>query len=185
MAEFRLPPDPFSLATSPASGTLAQMKPWLLALLVIAACGLTLTWLIRQKVIPAFLASANEEIVADWHAALTECRAETGVWPDPADPAKFGELVFIVPGADGRRIAGGYMHGRASNYHGGIAYDAYSQPLRISVADEKLTVASAGPNRQWGDADDITSALARDRYTTTTLDSARAEAAARTASKKP
>ena len=40
------------------------MKYWLLSLIVIAGCGGALTWLIRGTIIPAFLASANREMVA-------------------------------------------------------------------------------------------------------------------------
>jgi hypothetical protein len=173
-----------TLAPLPAVRHGPTVKTWLLSLLVIAGCAGSLTWLIRQKVIPAFLANANAERVADWYAGLTECRKETGSWPDPADPIKFGEQVFVVLGADGRRIPGGYMHGRPSFYNNGILYDIYKQPMRITVDGEKLTVASAGANMMWGDEDDVTSDDVQDRYRPTTLAQARAESEERTKKKK-
>lgn len=161
-----------------------SMKYWLLSLLVIAGCAGVLTWLIQSRVIPGFLATANAELVADWHAAITQCREETGVWPDPADPVKFGEQIYILVGADGRRIPGGYMHARPSFYNNGVLYDIYKQPLRVTREGEKLQIASSGANRQWGDADDITSEGVKERYAPSTLAQARAEAEARTKKKK-
>ena len=160
------------------------MKPWLITLLVIIGCAGSLTWLITQKVIPRFLANANEELVADWHAGLSECREETGSWPDLADPVKFSEQVYIVPGADCRRIPGGYMHGRPSSHRNGVLYDVYQQPLRVTREGDKLLIASAGANQVFGDGDDVTSAQALDRYQPSTLAKARAEAAARAAKRK-
>lgn len=160
------------------------MKPWLITLLVIIGCAGSLTWLITQKVIPRFLANANEELVADWHAGLSEFREETGSWPDLADPVKFGEQVYIVPGADGRRIEGGYMHGRPSSNRNGVLYDIYQQPLRVTRDGENLLVASAGANQVFGDDDDVTSDQAKDRYHPSTLAKARAEAEARAAKRK-
>lgn len=160
------------------------MKLWLLSLLVIAGCGGTLAWLLSAKIIPRFLANANQEMVADWHAGLTECRAGTGSWPDAADPVKFGEQVYIIPGPDGRRIPGGYMHSRPSNFNGGQVFDVYEHPMRFTVTGDRLLVASAGANRTWGDADDVTSATARERYQSSTLAQARADAETRAARKK-
>ena len=160
------------------------MKPWLITLLVIIGCAGSLTWLITQKIIPSFLAKANEELVADWHAGLSECRQETGSWPDLADPVKFGEQVYIVFGADGRRIEGGYMHGRPSSNRNGVLYDIYQQPLRVTHEGEKLLIASAGANQLFGDGDDVTSDQAQDRYHPSTLAKARAEAEARAAKRK-
>ncbi len=161
------------------------MKYWLLSLLVIAGCAGTLAWLIRYQVIPAFLANANEEVVADWHAGLSECRKETGRWPDPSDPVKFGEQVYVIIGADGRRIPGGYMHGRTGRYSNGVLFDVFDHPLRVSLEGEKLLIASAGPNQTWGDDDDINSDQAKDRYQPSTLAQARAEAEERATRKKP
>lgn len=172
------------LPASPRAVTFVKMKSWLLFLLVIAVCATTLTWIIRRKVIPRFLANANAEMVADWHAGLTECRQETGVWPDPADPIKFGEQIYIVQGADGRRIPGGYMHGRPSFYANGILFDVYKQPLRVTRDGENLLVASSGPNQIAGDADDVTSDQVQERYRPTTLAKARAEVEARVQKKK-
>lgn len=160
------------------------MKYWLFSLIVIAGCGGALTWLIRGTIIPAFLASANREMVADWKAGLTECRAETGKWPDPTDEKSFGEQVYIIPGADGRRIPGGYMHARPSRYEGGVLYDVYDQPMRLSFTADSVLLASAGPNRTWGDADDVTSDQFTERYRPSTLAQARAEAEARAKKKK-
>ncbi len=130
------------------------------------------------------VAKANEELVADWHAGLSECRQETGSWPDLADPVKFGEQVYIVLGADGRRIPGGYMHGRPSSHRDGVLYDVYQQPLRVTQEGEKLLIASAGANQVFGDGDDVTSDQAEDRYHPSTLAKARAEAEARAAKRK-
>ena len=160
------------------------MKYWLLSLLVIAGCGGTLMWLIRSKVIPRFLASANEEMVADWHAGLTQCREETGSWPDPNDAKTFGDRVYVILGADGRRIPGGYMHGRPGRFFGGQVWDVYDQPMHITVTGETLLVGSAGPNQIWGDADDATSDRVTERYLSATLAQARAEADARPSRKK-
>lgn len=160
------------------------MKHWLLSLLVITGCAGVLTWLIRYQVIPGFLANANAEMVADWHAGLTHCRQETGSWPDPADPVKFGEQVYIVVGADGRRIPGGYMHGRPSDYNNGVLYDIYKQPLRLTREGETLHIASAGANGVWGDADDVTSDQVKERYFPPSLVQARAEVEERTKKKK-
>lgn len=160
------------------------MKLWLLSLVVIAGCGGALTWLVQHKVIPRFLVNANEEMVADWHAGLSECRAETGSWPDIADVATFGAQVFVIEGADGRRIPGGYMHARPTRYHGGIAHDVYDQPMRFTITGDRLLVASAGANHTWGDADDVTSERARERYQSSTLAEARSEAQARARKKK-
>lgn len=152
------------------------MKYWLLSLFVIAGCGGALTFLVRAKVIPRFLASANEEMVADWHAGLTQCREETGSWPDPADAKAFGEKVYIILGADGRRIPGGYMHGRPGRFFGGQVWDVYDQPMRFNMTGETLLVASAGPNQTWGDADDVTSDRVTERYQSATLAQAREQA---------
>ena len=160
------------------------MKFWLLSLLVISVCATTLTWLIRQKIIPAFLANANREMVADWQAGLSECRAETGAWPDPAVPDKFGEQVFVVLGVDGRRIPGGYMHGRPSHFQGGIVWDVYDQPMRLTVTGDQLLVASSGANRTWDDDDDVTSDKVIERYQSGTLAQARAESGIRAQKKK-
>lgn len=160
------------------------MKLWLLSLLVIVGCGGVLTWLVRQKIIPRFLATANQEMVADWHAGLSECRAETGSWPDVADLATFGGRVFVIEGADGRRIPGGYMHGRPSRFEAGTVYDVYSHPMRFTITGDRMLVASAGANRTWDDADDVTSDMVRERYQSSTLAQARAEAEARAARKK-
>ena len=160
------------------------MKFWVLSLLVIASCSGALAWLVREKTIPGFLTTANGEMVADWHAGLSECRAETGLWPDVSDPVTFGARVFIVEGADGRRIPGGYMHGRPSRFQGGVVYDVYDQPMRFTISGDRLIVASAGANQLWGDADDVTSDSARERYKPSTLTQARAEAQARALKKK-
>lgn len=160
------------------------MKAWILTLLIIPACALILTTLIRQKVIPGFLRSANAEMVADWHAGVTECRQETGTWPDPADSAKFGEQIYIVVGADGRRIEGGYMHARPSFFNSGVLYDVFKQPMKFSREGEKLLIASAGPNKTWGDDDDVSSDQVKERYQPSTLAKARAEAEARASKKK-
>lgn len=160
------------------------MKKWLLTLLVIAGCAGSLTWVIRYRVIPRFLANANVELVADWHAGLTECHKETGVWPDPGDPVAFGEKVYVIIGADGRRIEGGYMHGRPSNYKNGAILDVYQHPMQVTREGDKLLIASAGANRTWGDADDVSSDWARERYQPSTLARARAEAQERAAKKK-
>ena len=160
------------------------MKLWLLSLMVIAICGGVLTWLVRQEVIPRFLANANEEMVADWHAGLTECRAGTESWPDIADPVTFGGQVYVIEGPDGRRIPGGYMHGRPSRFQGGIVFDVYDRPMRFTINADSLLVASAGANGVWGDADDVTSDKARERYQSSTLAKARDEAGARANKKK-
>ena len=160
------------------------MKYWVLSFLVIAGCGGTLTWLIRGKILPGFLASANREMVADWKAGLMECRAETGSWPNPADANAFGEQVYIILGADGRRIEGGYMHGRPSRFHGGTVWDVYDQPMRIAITGETVLVASAGANQTWGDDDDVTSDQVTERYRPSTLAKARAESETRAQKKK-
>jgi len=88
------------------------MKSWLLCLIVIGLCAGTLAWLIRKNVLPKFLASANANCVTDWHAALTECRQETGSWPELADIPHFTARVFVVKSSNGRRVDCGYMTGR-------------------------------------------------------------------------
>jgi hypothetical protein len=155
------------------------MKYWLLTLLVITGCAGTLTWIIQKKVIPSFLAHANEELVADWHAGLTEYRKENGAWPDLSDPAKFRDQVYILLGADGRRIQGGYMNNRPNRYEDGVFPDKYSQPMKVTIEGENLLVASAGPNQTWGDADDVTSGKVGERYRPLTLAPARAAAGIR------
>ena len=151
-------------------------KLWLISLVVIAACAWTLTWMVRRKAIPRILAHANEECVADWHAAMTECRQETGTWPDPADPTSFGAQVFIIKSSDGRRVGNGYMTGREGAYSNGILFDVYHQPMRVSREGEHLVVASSGANKVWGDADDVTSDQVKERYQPTTLAETRAAA---------
>jgi hypothetical protein len=174
----------FSVAGDAGRRQRERMKYWLLTLLVIVACSGTLTWIIQKKVVPGFLSGANGEMVADWHAGLTECRKETGSWPDLSDSTKFGDQVYILVGADGRRIPGGFMHSRPSHYHDGRLYDVYQQPMRVTLDGEKLLIASAGPNGAWGDADDVTSDKVQERYQPSTLAQARKEAEAR-AKKNP
>lgn len=160
------------------------MKPWLLTLIVIAGCAGTLSWLIKGTVIPRFLAHANEERVADWYAAITECHAETGVWPDPANAADFGEKIYVILGADGRRLERGYMHARPGHYSNGVLYDAFEQPMKVTRDGEKLTVASAGPDKIWSTPDDVTSDQVKERYQPSTLAKARAAAEERAKKKK-
>jgi len=152
------------------------MKPWLLSVIVVGLCAGTLGWVVRYRVIPRFLASANEECVADWHAALTECREETGSWPDLADISDFTNRVFVVKSSDGRRVDRGYMTGRPWSYSNGILFDAYKQPMRITRDGEHVVVSSAGANLTWGDADDVTSDQVKERYQPTTLAKLRAAA---------
>jgi hypothetical protein len=160
------------------------MKPWLLSLIVIGLCAGTFAWLVRKNVIPQFLVSANAECVADWHAALTECRQETGSWPDLADIPDFGSRVFIVKSSDGRRVDRGFMTGRPWHYSNGVLPDAYGEPMRISREGEHLVVSSSGANRTWGDDDDVTSDQVKERYHPITLAEARAAAEAEILRKK-
>jgi len=160
------------------------MKPWLLSLIVIGLCAGTFGWLVRKKIIPQFLASANAECVADWLAALTECRQETGSWPDLADIPDFEDRVFVVKSSNGRRVDRGYMTGRPWNYSNGVLLDVYHQPMRIAQAGGQLVVSSSGANRVWGDADDVTSDQVQERYQPITLAAARAAAEAEILRKK-
>lgn len=155
------------------------MKYWLLTLMVISVCAGTLTWVIQKKVIPGFLAHANEELVADWHAGITGYRQETGAWPDFADPNIFAGQIYVILGADGRRIPGGYMSNRPNRYEDGVFYDKYNHPMKVALDGENLLVASAGPNRTWGDADDVTSGNVKERYLPASLAQAREAAEAR------
>lgn len=155
------------------------MKYWVLTLVVIAACAGILTVVIQRRVFPEFLASANREMVADIDAALTQLRQEKGAWPDFNNPQTLSEQVFVVRGADDRRIEGGYLHGRPSRMVQGVFYDVYDRPLKLTIEQDQLTVASAGANGQWGDGDDVSSTTEKERYEPSTLERARAEAEAR------
>ncbi len=160
------------------------VKPYLYAILAIAICAGVLAWTIQRVVVPRFLLEANEETVADWRAGLSECRQETGSWPDLTDARQFGLLMYNVIGADERRIPGGYMHGRTGEFSGGAIYDVYGQPLKMEVKDDQVLVASAGANGVWGDADDVRSDQVKERYQPSTLAEARAAAEQRVAKKK-
>jgi hypothetical protein len=160
------------------------MKLWLLALIVIGLCVATLGRVVRDQVIPRFRANANEECVADWHAALTECRQETGSWPDLADVPDFTSRVFVVKTSDGRRVDRGYMTGRPWIYTNGVLFDVYMQPMRLAREGEHLVVSSAGANGSWGDADDVTSDQVKERYVPGSLAKERAAAEAEIALKK-
>lgn len=168
----------------PSRPPFPPMKTWLLTLLVITGCVGTLSWLIKGTVIPRFLAHANEERVADWHAAITECQQETGAWPDPADPVAFGEKIFVIRGADGRRIERGYMHARPGQFNNGVLYDAYDQPMTVTRTGDHLLIASAGPDKTWGTPDDVTSDQFKERHQPATVAQARAAAEERAQKRK-
>jgi len=166
------------------TGSHALMKPWLLAVILIGTCAGTLGWIVKAKVMPRFLASANEECVADWKVAMTECRTETGSWPDLANSDDFSLRMFSVKSSDGRRIGRGYLTGRPWVFTNGTPYDVYGLPLRVERTGEHLVVSSAGANRIWGDADDVTSDQAKDRFQENTLDEVRKAAEAEILRKK-
>lgn len=159
------------------------MRNWILAIATVSVCTGTVVWALEKHAVPRMLASANAEIVADWHEAILQHRAENGRWARIDDPAGFAEDIFVVRGADDRRIPGGYMHGRASVSVDGIACDAYRNPLRFEIDGEVCTVTSAGADGVFGTEDDVTSKTAVARYTPTTLEQARARAAARVAAR--
>ncbi len=172
------------LAGGARRGKMADVKLFLWSLLVPAACAGLLAGLVAKVVIPRFLLQANQEMVADLRGGLSECHAETGSWPDLSDPRQFGLLMYNVIGADGRRIPGGYMNGRSGEFSGGMLPDVYGQPLKFSVVGDQVLVASSGPNRIWGDADDVSSDQVQERWQPATLAQARAEAEQRAAKKK-
>ena len=76
------------------------------------------------------------------------------------------------------------MNGRSGEFIGGAAHDVYGQPMKIAVVENQVLVASAGPNRLWGDADDVRSDQVQERYQPSSLAEARAEAVQRAAKKK-
>lgn len=155
-----------------------HMKPWLTAILVIVTCTGTLAWVVFRKVIPSFYANANAECVADWHAAISESRRDTGTWPDPANVTDFVRKVLAVKSSNGRLIGKGYMTGRIGGYVNGIFYDIYQRPMRWSRDGGHFVISSAGENGVAGDGDDVNSDQVKERYQPTTLEKARVEAEA-------
>lgn len=157
------------------------MKFWILSIITVGGCAGLLTWVIRQKVIPGFLDNANAEMVADWHAGLMDRFRETGTWPDQSDPKRFIDDMFLVVGPDGKRIPGGYMHGRESNLN---MVDIYDHPLKFTFSADSCQVTSAGPDGAFGTADDVSSDKVRERYFNETLQEARTALEARPVRKK-
>ena len=133
-------------------------------------------WVLAERTVPRMQASANEEMVADWREGLNQRFHETGTWPRQDIYSNFVDDVMALRGADGRMIRGGYMHGRPSRNSGTAMVDIYDTPLRFTFGKDSVRVVSAGENRQFDDADDVTSDNARDRYTPATLADARAKA---------
>ncbi|RYD35323.1 MAG: hypothetical protein EOP86_08770 [Verrucomicrobiaceae bacterium] len=162
------------------------MKYWFLTLITIAGCAGSLAWLIRGRILPGFLVNANQEMVADWHAALMERHRETGSWPDMANPGVFADQMFNLMGAGGRRISNGYMHGREyiRDAATGQILDVYRNPMKITFSGDTCLVVSAGLDGVPGTADDVSSDKVRERDFQETLAQARAALEARAAGKK-
>lgn len=161
-------------------------KFWILSLLAIAACAGVLTQVIRDGVIPGFLKNANEEMVADWKAGLLLRYKETGTWPDQTDAKLFSEHMYFLVGPDGRRIQGGYMHGRESSYNQntGKVVDVFKNPMKLTLQDDQCLVTSAGPDGVWGTGDDVSSDNVKERYLNETVEEARSRALEKMARKK-
>lgn len=164
----------------------AMWKFWIVSLIAVAACAGVLTREIRDGVIPGFLKNANEEMVADWKAGLLLRHKETGTWPEWTDGKLFSEQIYILVGPDGRRIPGGYMHGRQSSYNpdSGHVLDVFKNPMKITFQGDDCHVASAGPDGAWGTADDVTSDNVKERYFDETVDEARNRVLEKMARKK-
>lgn len=147
-----------------------------MSIVIIAGTIGAITWLLVERTVPRMLANANEEMVADWKAGLTLRYQETGTWPRQDTLQNFMEDVYILLGANNRRIVGGYMHGRPSKNNGEAIVDVFNTPLRFTFEGDQCRVVSAGPDRIFGTEDDVSSDTARDRYTPATLADARAAA---------
>lgn len=156
------------------------LKTWVPAVVVVAgvAAAMWRTW--EGEVVPAMLASANEELLADLRGAVEE-RAEAvrggkevAAEGDPggvmeAEPAVGDQDRFVLQmtrrkGGDGEVVQDGFLAGRSALARGNRFVDAWGQPLRHELVEGRYRATSAGADGKFSTGDDQTSDGARSRF---------------------
>ena len=156
------------------------LKTWVPAVVVVAgvAAAFWRTW--EREVVPAMLASANEELLADLRGAV-EARAEAvrggkevAAEGDPGgvmevEPAVGDQDRFVLQmtrrkGVDGEVVQDGFLAGRSALARGNRFVDAWGQPLRHEMVEGRYRATSAGADGKFSTGDDQTSDGARSRF---------------------
>ena len=123
---------------------------------ILSAIVLVLSVLFYLFVWPERKVLGTSSFAAALEYALGEYKKDQGVYPETNDNAKVMEALY---GANPRKKV--YLKGLESVMRDGEITDFWKVPLRFEIppagSDEKPKVYSAGPNKTFGDEDDITS----------------------------
>ncbi|RFC50920.1 MAG: hypothetical protein DVB22_001788 [Verrucomicrobia bacterium] len=156
------------------------LKTWVPAVVVVAGVAAAIWHVWEREVVPAMLASANEELLADLRGAVEERAAavrggkEVAAEGDPGgvmevEPAVGDQDRFVLQmtrrkGVDGEVVPDGFLAGRSAVARGNRFVDAWGQPLRHELVEGRYRVTSAGADGKFSTGDDQTSDGARSRF---------------------
>ena len=156
------------------------LKTWVPAVVVVAGVAAAIWRAWEGEVVPAMLASANEELLADLRGAVEERAAAVRVGKEvaaegdaggvmEAEPAVGDQDRFVLQmtrrkGVDGEVVQDGFLAGRSAVARGTRFVDAWGQPLRHEMVEGRYRVTSAGADGKFSTGDDQTSDGARSRF---------------------
>lgn len=107
---------------------------------------------------PDYQRKGTSQMIYVIEIAMDEYKEDYGNYPEE----KNGALANILLGDNSREKR--YLHQGSIFLRNGLMTDLWKHPLQINVEEGTLAIISAGRNRQFGDADDLTSQLARERH---------------------
>lgn len=100
----------------------------------------------------------SAQIIYVIEKAMGEYKEDYGTYPEGGN----SNVVNILLGNNSRQKL--YLPRDSTVIRNGVMVDLWKHPLQINVKGNSLVVISAGKNKHFGDDDDITSQLARDRH---------------------
>ena len=90
--------------------------------------------------------------------AMSEYQEDYSAYPEGGND----DVANILLGDNSRQKL--YLPRDSTVIRNGMMVDLWKNPLQINVKGDSLVIISAGRNKQFGDDDDITSQLVRDRH---------------------
>lgn len=81
------------------------------------------------------------------HTALLAYRNEFGKWPDGGT----ADILLALRGENPGKVTFLDLKDKAPT----LMLDAWGMPYKITIVSNAIIMATAGPNRTWGDSDDL------------------------------